>query len=99
MRCSVSDRAVPGKLRLWSWNGEALAKVTATPARLLGLEAGRMAKGAPAHMVVIDVDQPWKIKEDLLVSKSKNTLFDGRPVQGRCLMTVYAGETVFSAVQ
>ncbi len=79
--------------------GEALAKVTAAPARLLGLEAGRMAKGAPAHMVVIDVDQPWKIKEDLLVSKSKNTLFDGRPVQGRCLATVYAGETVFTAEQ
>ena len=79
--------------------GEALAKVTAAPARLLGLEAGRLAKGAPAHLVMIDVDQPWKIKEDLLVSKSKNTLFDGRPVQGRCLATVYAGETVFSAVR
>ena len=75
---------------------EALAKVTAAPARILGFEAGRLAKGAPADLVVIDVDQPWKIKEDLLVSKSRNTLFDGRPVQGRCLGTVYAGRTVFS---
>jgi len=36
------------------------------------------------------------IREAGLVSKSKNTLFDGRPVQGRCLATVFRGKTVFS---
>jgi dihydroorotase len=78
---------------------QALAKVTAAPAALLNLEAGRLAKGAPADFVLIDIDQPWKIKEDLLVSKSKNTLFDGRPVQGRCLATIFAGRTVFSTTR
>ncbi len=77
--------------------GEALAKVTSAPARLLGVDAGRLVKGAPAHLVLIEVETPWKIKEDQLVSKSKNTLFDGRPVQGRCRATVFAGRTVFEA--
>ncbi len=76
---------------------EALAKVTSAPARLLGLDAGRLVKGAPANLVLIEVETPWKIKEDQLVSKSKNTLFDGRPVQGRCRATVFAGRTVFEA--
>ena len=76
---------------------EALAKVTSAPAQILGLDAGRLTKGAPANFVLIDTDAPWVIREDELVSKSKNTLFDGRPVQGRCLKTVFAGSVVFSA--
>jgi dihydroorotase len=75
---------------------QALAKVTAAPAKILGLAAGRLAKGAPGDLVLIDSDTPWVIREDGLVSKSKNTLFDGRPVQGRCLATVFRGRTVFS---
>ncbi len=76
---------------------DALAKVTSAPARLLGLDAGRLIKGAAANFALIEPDTPWKIKEDELVSKSKNTLFDGRPVQGRCRATVFAGRTVFEA--
>ena len=78
--------------------GEALAKVTSAPARLLGPDAGRLVKGAPANLALIEVEAPWKIKEDDLVSKSKNTPFDGRPVQGRCRATVFAGRMVFEAV-
>jgi dihydroorotase len=46
-------------------------------------------------LVLIDPDRPWKIRESDLISKSKNTLFDNRPVQGRCAMTVFAGRRVF----
>ena len=74
-----------------------LAKLTVNPARLLGLEAGTLAKGAPADLVLFDLDVPWRISETDLRSKSKNTPFDGRPVQGRVLRTVVAGDTVFDA--
>lgn len=74
-----------------------LAKLTVNPARLLGLDAGTLAKGAPADLVVFDLDTPWKISEAGLRSKSKNTPFDGRPVQGKVLRTVVGGETVFAA--
>lgn len=72
-----------------------LAKMTANPARLLGLDSGRLAKGAPADLVLFDLGRGWKISEDRLRSKSKNTPFDGRPVQGKVLRTVVAGRTVF----
>jgi dihydroorotase len=75
---------------------QALAKVTSAPAAILGLEAGRLAKGAPADLVLIDAEVPWVIREAGLVSKSKNTLFDGRPVQGRCFATVFRGRTVYA---
>ncbi len=74
-----------------------LAKLTANPARLLGLDAGRLAPGAPADMVLFDLGRGWKIDDDKLRSKSKNTPFDGRPVQGKVLRTVAAGRTVYDA--
>ena len=69
--------------------------MTATPARLLGLEQGRLAAGAPADLVLFDPDRPWTIDPDKLRSKSKNAPYEERPVQGRALRTVVAGATVF----
>jgi dihydroorotase len=73
----------------------ALALVTARPAALLGLKEGRLAKGAAADFVVFDADAPWKVDAKRLHSKSKNSAFDGRLVQGRVLRTVAAGIPVF----
>jgi dihydroorotase len=74
---------------------DAIDKITAATARLLDLPAGRLEIGARADLVLIDPDRPWRIREEQLLSKSKNTLFDGRPVQGRCMRTVFGGRTVF----
>jgi len=74
-----------------------LEAMTAAPARLLGLEAGRLAPGAPADLVLFDLDHPWRIDVDAFASKSKNSPFDGRPVQGKVLRTLVAGRTVFEA--
>lgn len=75
-----------------------LAKMTVNPARLLGLPSGELTPGAPADLVVFDLDVPWRLGEAKLKSKSKNTPFDGRPVQGRALRTVVGGNTVFELV-
>ena len=74
---------------------EALALVTAKPADLLRLKAGRLAKGAQADLLLIDPDRPWKIDESRFRSKSKNSPFDGRPVQGHALRTVVDGRAIF----
>jgi dihydroorotase len=71
--------------------------VTAAPARLLGLPGGRIAKGAPADLVLCNPDTPVVIDADKLVSKSKNSPFDGRRLQGRVLRTVVDGRTVYQA--
>ncbi|MBJ7413445.1 MAG: dihydroorotase [Phenylobacterium sp.] len=71
--------------------------VTVAPADLLGLQAGRIAKGAPADLVLCDLDAPVRIDADKLVSKSKNSPFDGRRLQGKVLRTVVDGRTVYAA--
>ncbi|MDB5435308.1 MAG: hypothetical protein JWR47_1565, partial [Phenylobacterium sp.] len=69
--------------------------VTCAPADLLGLEGGRLAKGAPADLVLCDLNAPLIIDADKLISKSKNSPFDGRRLQGKVLRTVVDGRTVF----
>ncbi|MCX7355501.1 MAG: dihydroorotase [Alphaproteobacteria bacterium] len=72
-----------------------LELMTVRPADLLRLPLGRLKAGAPADLVLFDLDRPWQIDADLLVSKSKNSAFDERPVQGVVLRTVVDGRAVF----
>jgi dihydroorotase len=74
-------------------------RLSLRPAEILGLDAGRLAIGAPADLVLFDLDRPWKIDEHAFRSKTKNSPFDGRPVQGRVLKTLVAGRIVFDAEQ
>jgi dihydroorotase len=75
---------------------EVLRLLTSKPAERLGLAAGCLARGAPADVIVFDVDRAWQVREFELHSKSKNTPFDYRPVQGRVLLTVIDGRRVFA---
>lgn len=73
----------------------ALAAVTCIPAGILGLpELGRLRPGGPADLVLFDAGRPWVVEAEKLRSKSKNTCFDRRPVQGLVLRTVVDGRTV-----
>ena len=73
----------------------ALKPVTSGPADLLGLPQGRLAKGAPADLVLFDPAAPWACDRDDLTSRSKNSPFDGRKLEGRVLRTWVNGATVF----
>lgn len=72
-----------------------LAKMTCNPARILGLNGGTLAKGSPADLCIFDPNVPYKIDPEKMVSLTKNTPFDGRPIQGRVLRTVVDGISVF----
>ena len=74
-----------------------LAKLTFRPAELLGLPFGRLERNRAADLVIFDPDRPGRISVDDFRSKSKNSPFDRRPVQGRVLRTVVDGRTVFEA--
>ncbi len=74
---------------------EALGKITARPARLVGLEAGELKAGAPADLMIFEPRRSWRIDTDKLSSKSKNSAFDGRPVEGRVNTTVIDGRMVY----
>ncbi len=74
---------------------DVLRLLTCGPADVLGLSAGRLEKGLPADLTLFDPDRAWKVVADDLLSKSKNSPFDGRPVQGRVLRTVVDGRAVY----
>jgi len=76
---------------------EILKKLTQGPADIIGLPGGRLKTGRPADLVIFDPDRGWQVNEGTLVSKSKNTPFDYRAVQGRVLRTVIDGRGVFKA--
>jgi dihydroorotase len=71
--------------------------VTLAPAKALGLPAGRLAVGAPADLVLCDVGAPRVIDAAQLTSKSKNSAFDGRRLQGEVRMTLVDGRVVYEA--
>jgi dihydroorotase len=74
-----------------------LAALSSKPAALLGLEAGRLRRGAPADLVLFDPDGIWMIEENKFRSKSKNSPFAGREARGKVLRTIVDGRAVFAA--
>ncbi|MEQ9329590.1 MAG: dihydroorotase [Rhodospirillales bacterium] len=74
---------------------EAIRRVTSAPARVLGMEAGELKIGRQADLMLFDPEVSWKIDPVKFYSKSKNSPFDGRPVQGRVLKTLVDGRLVF----
>ena len=74
-----------------------LARLSLRPAEILGLKAGRLAKGWPADLLIFHPDRSWKIEPDNFASKSKNSPFEGLPVQGRVRRTVVDGRALFEA--
>ncbi len=75
---------------------EILRRLTLAPAELLKLPVGRLRKGAPADLLLFDADVPWLVDTAKFRSMSKNSPFDGRPVQGRVLRTIVDGRTLFT---
>ncbi|MCR0981024.1 dihydroorotase [Roseomonas populi] len=73
----------------------ALELLTAAPAKLLGLEAGRLAPGAPADLVLFSPDRGWKVEAGKLPGKAQNSPFDGRALEGKVIGTWKAGRRVF----
>ena len=82
----------------------AIVSLTAGPARLLGLWAGRPApaglvEGAPADLVVFDRGERWTVTREALRSRGKNTPLAGRDLPGRVLLTVAAGRVAFTDLE
>ena len=71
--------------------------MTQKPAELLKLPQGRLAKGAPADLILIDIGAPFKLDSDKLKSKSNNSPFDEKLLQGAVKRTFIGGKSVFSA--
>lgn len=75
-----------------------LVEVLSTaPARIFGLDAGTLKPGAKADIAIVDLEEPWIVREEELHSLSKNSCFESARFQGRVVHTLVAGKTVYSA--
>lgn len=73
-----------------------IEKMSTAPARILGLDAGTLAVGAPADIVIFDLDDRYRVDVTKLHGKSRNTPFKGRELFGKVKYTVLDGKIVFS---
>ncbi|WP_455475368.1 dihydroorotase [Bartonella sp. B17] len=86
-------------LRLYHNNSISLLRLTellsTTPAKLFGLNAGTLKKGANADLILVDLDEPWVVSANELYSHAKNTPFENARFQGKVLQTFVKGQSVF----
>lgn len=65
------------------------------PASIFGLPGGSLKTGANADFVIADLDMPWVVNEADIVSRSKNTPFEGARFSGRILETYVSGKSIY----
>lgn len=71
------------------------AALSGRPASLLSLPQGRLVAGAPADLVLIDVDAPFVVDKRKLKSRAKNSPFDEARLQGMVQATFVDGRVVY----
>ncbi|MDP5360683.1 MAG: dihydroorotase [Paracoccaceae bacterium] len=93
------ETLLPAALRLYHADMIDLPRLframSLNPAHLLGLAAGRLLPDAPADLILFDPDAPFQLDRATLLSKSKNTPFDGARMQGKVLGTWVHGQRIW----
>jgi len=74
-----------------------LERMSAGPARVYGLEPPRIARGAEANLVLLDLAGAWRVEESGFRSKSANSWLLGETLVGRVALTVAGGRVAFAA--
>ena len=80
-----------GKLNLL----DIISLMSTNPAKILGISAGSLSKGAAADVVIFDPDEEWVVDVNKLHGKSKNCPFKGKTLKGRVKYTVLGGKIVY----
>ncbi|MFZ0257370.1 MAG: dihydroorotase [Gammaproteobacteria bacterium] len=75
----------------------ALARLTVGPAKVLGLDRGTLGLGAKADVCVFDPQARWTLSEAQLISRGRNTPFEGWELRGLVTETLVGGEVVYSS--
>ncbi len=78
---------------------ELVRRLTLNPATILDLPGGRLEAGEPADLIVVDPDAHWVCRAADLISKGKNTAFDGWDFNSRVTHTLIGGELVYESTE
>jgi dihydroorotase len=87
----VVTELVNKKILTWP---QAIAKLTINPSRILNLKGGRIKRGFPADLTIIDPKASWIVNPSQFKSKSKNSPFGGKKLRGRVCYTIVDGKIV-----
>ena len=69
--------------------------LTSNPAKILKINKGNLSIGADADLCIVDINKPWIVKKEKLISKSKNTSIEDKKLQGRVTNTFVKGKELF----
>ena len=69
--------------------------LTSGPASILGIDAGKISKGCPADLTIIDIDKSWIVNGDKMLSLSSNSCFEGMPLQGKVMSSWKNGRKIY----
>jgi dihydroorotase len=72
-----------------------LERMSAGPARIFGLDRPRVAVGAPANLVLLDLDREWTVAEDGFHSRSVNSWLLGERLRGQARATIAGGRLAY----
>lgn len=74
--------------------GRLFELLATNPAKILGVNAGQIAEGYEADVILIDPDAPWRVDGDRMTALASNTPFDRLPVQGRVRHMLKGGKVI-----
>ena len=69
--------------------------MTSNPAKILKINKGNLSIGNDADFCIVDLDKPWIVKKEKLISKSKNTSIEDKKLQGKVKNTFVKGKELF----
>ena len=69
--------------------------LTSNPAKILKINKGNLSVGNDADFCIVDINKPWIVKQENLISKSKNTSIENKKLQGKVTNTFVKGEELF----
>ena len=72
-----------------------IGALTSNPAKILKINKGNLSVGNDADFCIVDLNKPWIVKQENLVSKSKNTSIENKKLQGKVINTFVKGEELF----
>ena len=74
-----------------------VATMSTNPARILGVNGGRLAVGDVADVTIVDPARRWTVDPSRFQSKSRNTPFGSLELQGQAVVTMVGGRVVWRA--
>ncbi len=70
-------------------------RMSCAPARVFGLPGGTLRRGTEADVTIFDPTAEWAVDAAKMLSKARNTPYQGMTLAGRAVCTVVGGKVVY----